>query len=244
MMQKTPINLWNKYLELEKGKLKTQASEILDDFIEATQECNPEELQAWVFEISRQYVDLEINLPIRLPLFSEVIFPVLYKGLKNNEPNCARWLAGYHSFIDQSKEITRKIGKESASEVELLRKALLSNPLDQLATRKMVKALAWQINYSLHEIPNEVYYGNHCAKIEDCDLLLEEVLEFEQLAQSIEKGHEFRALIEIAKIHYQAFKNYLQRKREYSGYQDYCIRHDIQMYKVPRLIKSEYPVED
>ena len=237
-MQKTSANLWNKYLELERGKLKSQAAEILDDFIESAREDTPEDIKVWVYEISRQYVDLEINLPIRLPLFREVIFPVLYEGMNNQESGCARWLAGYHSFIDQSREITKQMGKENSSEVVLLRRALAISDHDDLAVHKMVKALAWQINYSLHEIPQEVYYRNQIATLEQCDLLLIEVTEFEVLAQSIDKAHEFRALINIARTHYEAYKEYLLYKKNYSNYVDYCKRHQVQMFKVPRLARA------
>jgi hypothetical protein len=147
----------------------------------------------------------------------------LLEGLRQQEPGCARWLAGFSNLIYQSPECAESLGDE-ASEIALLRKALRLDQDDALARERLIHALRWQLEYSLHELPSGVLFGADGATVEECEKLQEELAEFERLVLAHGTRAEHQEIIQECRLHYWAYPNYLRRRSQFESYADYLAR--------------------
>lgn len=171
------VDLWDTFVALEAKGMKKAWQRALQTFIEAMLDKPDEFVRLFVSGVCEAVVDQGHAVPVKYPLFKDVMFPVLLEGLKNGTPHCARWLAGFIQVIYKSQFCMAALGPD-ASNIQLLRKALEVAPDDLIARRMLVEATAWVLDYSLHELPSGVLDGNDGASVEGCLELEKTLLEF------------------------------------------------------------------
>jgi hypothetical protein len=202
---------------LEGEPLRKEAIAALGTFIEALLKSPEATWQPWAISLSAEVVDRG-GYVIREPLFRNVLFPALLLGLNRNEPGCARWLGGMAQHLYRCPSCMQQLGPERATEWALFRLALDNDPSDAEARRRLIKVMASQFAYSLHELPAGVLFGSNGATLSQCDELTSDLSEFERLTATEGCSAAHAALIEKCRFHFSAYKEYLMNCPKYASY--------------------------
>ncbi len=96
---------------------------------------------------------------MRMPLFREVLFPVLFAGYEKGERGCARWLAGFAQLLYNSPECLARLPEALRSEHGLLLRAIERDTDDSLSKQRLLRILRGRFEYALHELPAGVLYA-------------------------------------------------------------------------------------
>ncbi len=211
---------WDEYCQAEKDRIRKVLMFELEQFISLLLQSESEEYEHWVFELSAKVVDRDSDFPIRMPLFERIIFPVLWEGCEKGVLGCARWLSGFSQLIYKSKSIQNVLGSDFTA-IYFLKLAIKQDPSDTIAKQKLVPALAWQLDYSVHEVPSGVLWGNDGASIEQCALLRVELLEFRALALEVGESGKYQELINECTLHFTEYPKYLAVMEKYGSYENY-----------------------
>ena len=216
---------WDSYCLAEDDRIRWVLLDELDQFISLLIKTDSKEYEEWGYELSAKVVDQEIEFPIRMPLFEKVLFPMLLSGCNNQVAGCARWLSGFSQLIYKSKAAKDAIGTEF-NEISFLKLALNHDPGDLLSKKRLVIALAWQLDFAIHEVPTGVLYGNNGASIEQCEELKSELSEFETLVDEIGESKNYFELITDCKLHFSEYPKYLSKMQTYTSYDEYLsVKH-------------------
>ena len=226
MMNKPQLAQWKKYCMTEQDCIRRVYLSELDNFIKSLEKSDPKDYQDWVFSLSRGVIDEKNGFPNRMPLFEAIIFPVLHEGFNNRQSGCARWLAGFCQLVYKSA-VARSVLGENISEVYFLRTALQHDSDDVLAKKQLVKSMAWQLDFAIHEVPSGVLWGNCGATIEQCNALTDELNDFTQLVTEINQIKRYQELIKECAFHF----------REYT--RDLCSNHTNLML-ISKMLKYPY----
>ncbi len=223
MLRKEQESLWRQYLEAEEKHVRHELLERLDAFILDLERCDRKLWAPWAKSIVRWKVDEEKDIPIRIPLFCRILFPVLLEGYRKQETGCARWLAGLSQLLYQSEECMKEL-PDGWSEISLLRVAIRHDADDSLARKNLIKALARQLDYSVHEVPSGVLYGNNGASLEECLELERDLDELRQLLKAEKLETEYENFVEKCAYHYKNYALYLKHSKDYENYRDFLDR--------------------
>ncbi len=226
MLNSQQLLKWDDYVKAENDRIRSVLLDKMYVFISSLEKTPINIYKTWVYDLVATIVDKGVDFPIRQPLFESVILPVLVNGYNTNEPNCARWLASFNQLIYHSK-LAQELLNHEYSEIFLLNKALELNSSDNLARINLVDKLAYYLNFSIHEIPWGVLYGNNGATIEECDLLLDDIAEFKRHLLVLNNEKEYEDLIKECELHFREYKNYLQNTKVYNSYEDYLYKANI-----------------
>ena len=208
------------YQQAETDRIRSVLLQELDVFISMLLESETSEYRDWVYELSKQVIDEENGFPIRMPLFENILFPIPHKGYKSQAPNTARWLAGFSQHIYKCKTAQKELG-ENYSELYFLRQAMKHEPTDNLSRRKLIRVMAWQLDYSIHEVPSGVLLGHNGASVEECDVLSGSLAEFKLLVKNTSSSEEYVQLIDDCTFHYREYKKYLVARESHDSYAAY-----------------------
>lgn len=200
---------WTDYLAAEKEGARTLFLPRLERFIEAVLGEPYEVGREWVFELAADLSDRGVETPIRFPLFDQVLVPLLADGVLAEEPGCARWLAWFLQSFPGSKSLDL-LPENLRSPVALLIEALQLDPDDGIARRRLVEHYARYMNYTLHEIPSGVLYGNNGASRNECSELLALLGEFKAHVERLGEMERYADLIAACELHYNAWLAYYQ----------------------------------
>ncbi|WP_223786562.1 hypothetical protein [Marinicella meishanensis] len=214
------LTQWQTYVAAEESGIRSVYLTELNQFIELILNSDLSTYQSWVYELSEDVIDRESGFLIRMPLFEQIIFPVLHGGFKSKHPGCARWLAGFCQHIYRSTLARNELG-EDFTDWFFLYAAIEHNPTDQLAKQRLFHRIADYLEYTIHELPSGVLWGNNGASIEQCSELMELLDEFKELANEVNvmKGHEH--LMKECEFHFQAYADYLSNKSDHQSYVQY-----------------------
>lgn len=228
MLEENTQLLWNGYIAQERQHVRSAVQTSLEHFIAAIAELPSADREAWVREIAKQVVDDKADIPVRMPLFRQVIFPVLCAGYQIGNSGCARWLAGFQQYIVQSPEFLKKL--DNALAPALLRTALRQDPNDSHARRMLISFLESSLEFSIHEVPSGVLYGMNGASIDECDLLKEELDEFCSLISAEGCRDRYQDLVDECRLHFSAYQEYLKRRQQFTSYAAYLAeKHNIEL---------------
>lgn len=211
--------LWQKYLDLEKDRIRYLLLAGLEEFIRALEET-PGQWSDWAKDIARRVVDQEESIPVRMPLFERVLFPALLEGFRAGEKGCARWLAGFNQLLYHCAKCQEALG-DYPTEIALLRRALEDDPADRRARRKLIDALEWQLSYAVHEVPAGVLYGNQGASPEECEQLQLMLDDFCQLAQQEGVLDHYQDFVEECGLHFRAYREYQLSTHKWTSYEHF-----------------------
>ncbi len=201
---------WLAYVDAENARVRDDAIAQLRLVIGMLHELPLAQRSAWALEIAESSIDKGMNTPIRMPLFREIIFPALLAGIHEQLPGCARWMAGFAQLLYKSPEAQDQLRPELRTELGLLRLAVENDPNDRLARDRLIECLAWQLDYSIHELPSGVLYGSDGASIEECNEMLTSVREFEHLVELNGGRPEYENLAATCRFHYLRYAEYLE----------------------------------
>jgi hypothetical protein len=81
---------WSAYVEAEEVRIRRVSLARLGDLIEALHAAEEGERHTWVRSLARRYEDGQLDVPVRMPLFGEIIFPALLSDLRSDAPDAAR----------------------------------------------------------------------------------------------------------------------------------------------------------
>ena len=213
--------LWTEYLGQERQKVRSETLQLLEKFINALEKVSLRDREAWALLIAEAVVDHKKPIPIRMPLFRKVLFPVLLTGYRKQSPGCARWLAGFTQLIHRSQECVDLLGPDDCTEYALLRGALVVDPSDTRAKCQLIKVMAWYLKNSIHEVPSGVLFNMNGATIIECDKLIEELSEFCTLVEVDGSAEEYQELIQECRLHFTAYPDYLAHRDQYVNYAEY-----------------------
>jgi hypothetical protein len=220
--------LWDEYLSHEHQHVRPEMLESLGRFIEEFQRLPIAERFSWARSIAEGILDRKAQIPVRMPLFRQVIFPALLSGYRDALPGCARWLAGFPHLLCRAPECLQQLGMAERGRVQLLRTALKQDPNDRLAIRILIEALASEFEYALHEVPAGVLYDSRGATAEQCGELLRETHEFYGHVVGENMLDEYRELIDDCRLHFAAYAKYQNNRDRFKNYQEYLAEvHDL-----------------
>lgn len=209
--------LWLDYLAAEKERIRSVTMPTLDRFIESLLRHETEVWHAWARDLARQISDEQAETPVRFPLFRQVLLPALADGMKRELPGCARWLAQFESLLVNSD--AGALPDRLQSSVGLLREALRVDAADQVARRRLVSRWSSYLDYTLHELPAGVLYGQNGATAEQCGELLELLAEFSGHVQALGETEKFAELISECDFHFRSYREYLLQSRPGGSYE-------------------------
>ena len=209
-----------RYSQAEQDRIRSVLTQELDVLISMLLQTDTKEYRSWVYELSGQVVDEDSGFPIRMPLFEQVIFPVVFAGFKQKAPNTARWLAGYNQLIYKSKKVRAELGADFTEDY-FLRKAIEHDPEDTLSKKKLISAIAYQLEYSIHEVPSGVLWGSNGASLEECDELILSLVEFKNILLSFPHNEEYKQLVEECSFHFAEYKKYIINYDSHESYSAY-----------------------
>jgi len=219
--------LWKNYQAAEQQQEpRDERLATLDRFIEAFVQGVKDQRERWVQDLCSRYETDATASSVRTPFFRRVLFPVLFDGLKEGKPNCARWLSMFSQLLYRNSDLFQLTGHQT--EWQLLERAIGVDPSDVRAKERLVTVMADHFSYTLHELPAGVLYDANGADVPKCDELLADLARFEQLAKDISSLERHSKLISRCRQHYVWYKDYLQHRASYSGYKDYLTRHGQQ----------------
>ncbi len=164
------IKHYNEFLEYQDKGLKKQAGKSVRMFISTFQ--NEDEIKEWVL----QYLpSLTTNRSsrIRHEIFHELVYPVLKAGYVDNDFVSTLWLGKLIQNVYQATRLHEELSW--VSELQLFRKCYEQKPEDDEARLLCLKTLVDWLEYSEHEWPSGILYGNDGATLEQCGEILREI---------------------------------------------------------------------
>lgn len=214
--------LWAEYLQAERDRLRGLSLECLERFVDELLAENCAVRREWALDVAASVSDHSADIPVRFPLFRQVLLPVLVDGVLQNQPGCARWLAHFESMLFHSKEDSLPRNLRTAA--GLLRAAVELDPNDTLARHRLVEENARYMEYTLHEIPAGVIYGADGATLSQCQDLLKLLSEFKEDVALLGESEKYADLIADCNFHYRTYQKYLKAGQTEGAYEGFVQR--------------------
>ncbi len=156
------------------------------------------------------------NITIRQPLYKHLIYPILLAQVAQNNVDAIKGLLKLDEQLTSYQAYSHDTKYTWAM---LLEKGLTIAPNDSELLKLSEQTTRNYLNYTLHELPIGVLYGQDGANIAECDELLEKVIQYEKLCNQLQLDE--KELIENCKFYYNAYKAYLAVYPNYQNFEDY-----------------------
>ena len=167
-------------------------------------------------------------MPVRSPLFAELLLPALARGVRDGLPGCARWTARLLPLgRGQHDRLLLPEGARWPS--ALFRMALELDPEDCASRHHLIEELSSALDYATHEVPAGILWDEKgVSTVEQLDELLAEVAEME-LHMEISgvrevQGKNLVDLAEFCRFHLTAYRGFLEGHPEGESYHEYLDR--------------------
>jgi hypothetical protein len=214
-------DLWRKYLAAERARVggTSAMDELVTRFVGQVLTRSAPAWHAWALNLAREVVDEGRDVPIRLPLFRQVLLPALAEGIRKERPGCARQLAYFHLLLYHSRAEAQAAGlpPQLGDQVSLLREAVRIHPADARSRRVLIHLYEWDLDFALHELPDYVIANSP----ERCQELLDLLREFEEQVDLMGQTDTYQELIAEGKRHFPAWRDYLIAGRPGGSYEAY-----------------------
>ena len=208
-------DLWLRYLKQEARGVRKVALRTLRQFTAALRAVDPSLRNRWAQEFLRQKLEEGQNIPLRNPLFEEVLFPLLADGYRSGDCRAAKWLAQLAQVLIHARSCWQALG--CPSDAELWREAYRRNSDDEEARKGLIDVIASYVRHTLHELPAGVLLGMNGATPDECIALQDGLGEFRSLIRESERDR-YADLITNAEFHYQAYRDYALERARYESY--------------------------
>lgn len=151
----------------------------------------------------------------------EDVLAAIAAKIRAEVPGCARWMAGLAQLLYQSPECSDALPPDQRTEIGLLCEAFRIDPDDALARARLIDAMSWQFDCSLHELPSGVLYSGNGATAEQCRMLRSELEKFEALVAAHGTSGDHAKRVAGCRLHNRAYEAWLARRAEFDSYADY-----------------------
>jgi len=216
-----PVHVaWEQYLDAEASGLRGRALEALGRFIETFRSLPTDARRTWALGLAQAVADEEATVPIRTPLFRDVLRPILEDGVRQGEAGCARWLAHHDVLLIQCGGSS--LPESLRNSIALLKEALRVDSTDALARRRLVEANARYMTHTLHELPAGVLFEGDRATLGQCHELLALLAEFWEHLTVLGLQHEYAELVRECDHHYRAYAEYLRVRAPGDSYEAFA----------------------
>ena len=162
------IEYFNDYLRYEAQGLKTKAKEHIRHFIRSFNGFD--EKESWTLAYLPKLKE-NSNKRVRNELFEHIIFPVLLKGYADRNVPMMLWLAKLCQNYYQNHGIWEKM--KYTSDLEIIAECYAIDPSNDEVRDLYLKREIEIMDFSAHEWPTGILYGNHFASKDECKTLLE-----------------------------------------------------------------------
>ena len=154
--------LYKQYKQYEALGLKDKAKMAVNEFIKSFQ--SEKEKEEWV---NKNFDNLETNRHsrIRHEIFEEIIFPVLMKQYQERNLNGMLRLAQSIQNLYSCEALHQKTGY--LTEGQICKDAFTLFPSSDEARRMYLKTKIKYFEYSIHEWPSGILWGNDGASLEE-----------------------------------------------------------------------------
>jgi hypothetical protein len=226
MLSPQQQQLWESYQRVESRGCREEKVSALEAFVAAVRSTPRQQWRDWALALAERVADKRADIPIRMPLFRHVLFPALLEGFLARRPGCARWLSEFTIHLARCPDCLDQLPPEDRGEGPLLRAALRHDPQDRASRRRLIKCLAEDFDYTLHEVPAGVVLDRMDGEgPQKCVQLQNELQEFCDLVAQEQIGASYRNLIEECQYHFYAYEDYLRHRDQYQDYDQYMRRH-------------------
>jgi hypothetical protein len=215
--------LWAAYEAAERRGIRAASLEELKKFVDAFASATDFEKQEFVAEQCTLVTSRADAPPIREPLFERIFLPVLVEAFRDRRPNAAWWLAHFALRIAGQPRYAKHF--DVATEDWFLRAALEHDSNDRRARNRLVRIREEGFRNALHELPAGVLDGHNGADANGCEELLEDLVAFEKLASPVTPQQ--LVFIGFCREHFLGYKDYLENRGKYPGYQAYMQQHGL-----------------
>jgi len=217
---------WTKYLDSRNRGLKNESDEALLDAILSLESTDKESLQQFVFYLTDLQRTVDEKVDFRL--FERIVLPCLVQGVTRNMPTYNRRLAQFEqkfhsssSFFEVLKEKIQYT-KEYFDPEDFYEKELEINPGDQVAVKGILERIAWQLNYSIHELPE---YG----LIGEWDDFESQLQKFKRYLNQSDTKDKWKKQLEAWQFVQETWKDYTANLSKYGTYADYLRANNLGM---------------
>jgi hypothetical protein len=169
----------------------------------------------------RQLADDETSIPIRMPLFQAVIFPVLRDGIAAASPDSARRLSKFAQLLYKSPACSEQLPENLRTEYGLILEAIRLDPTDLRVQRRLLELMRSRFDYALHELPSGILYDMDSADSNQCTELMMELDDYEKLADQLGSQEIDTDLIAEARFHIPTYQRYLAEPGNCKSYAQY-----------------------
>jgi hypothetical protein len=190
------IKYFEEYLYYENLSIKSKTKEFIVKFINSFNGF--EEKKTW----TKEYLPkLKTNKHgrIRNELFENIIFPVLLNGYKNKDIFLMIWLVKLSQNYYQNNIIWEKINYKT--DLEIIEECYEIEPNNDDVKKIYLELQIRGIDFSIHEWPSGVLYGNNFATKDECKIILKEI--------------KFIKKLDISKKYFKYIKDYENKVNEY-----------------------------
>ena len=177
---------------------RKKASVAIKMFIDSFHDRN--QIEEWVWEYLSDY-DTERRLHIRHEIFSELVYPVLKYGFDNNNFKCTYWL--YMLIHNLYKNRTLHELSGYLTETQVLEKCYRLNSTDNHIRSLLLKSLVGFLEYSIHEWPFGIIFGNNGATISECRIIRKDV----RRVRELDYDNIYKAFIEDYEVKLSEYEN-------------------------------------
>ena len=182
------IEYFNEYLKYEQNGIKAKKKETLNKFILSFE--NYTEKESWTMEFLPKLVqNSNGNGRIRNELFEEIIFPVLLNGYNSKNITSMIWLVKLNQNFHQNHKIWQQINY--TTELEIIEECYSIDPNNTEVIDEYLKIVIRGIDFTIHEMPFGILYGNSFATKDECKELLEEI----PLIKKLDRNNEYKDYI-------------------------------------------------
>jgi hypothetical protein len=180
------IEHYHKFLTFQESGLKKKATDSLRSFISSFESTG--DINGWVWE---NIAELGSNPSsrVRYEIFHELVYPVLKAGYIEGEFSSTLWLAKLIQNIYQAPKTHEEL--DWVSEMELLRKCHELKPENDEARLLLLECIVKWLQYTEHEWPSGILYGNDGATLEQCGEITQEI----ELVLSLDKEYQYSEFI-------------------------------------------------
>lgn len=208
-------NLLQHYIEIEtKTFVKADKNKKLEIFFKDNETALTKLTYTDTIAIIEELQSKKIT--IRQPLYKHLIYPILSSQVAQNNVAAIKGLLKLDEHLLSYQAYSHDATYSWAT---LLEQGLTIAPNDTELLKLSEQTIRNYLNYTLHEIPIGVLFGQDGATIAECDVLIEKVVEFENLCNQLELDE--KELIENCKFYYTAYKAYLAVYPNYQNFEDY-----------------------
>ncbi len=192
------IDHYHKFLSHQELGLKKKASESVRCFVDSFE--SEDQIESWVWSHLPELGENRSSR-VRHEIFHELVYPVLKSGYLADDFNSTLWLGKLIQNIYQTPKLHEELSW--VSEMELLRKCNTIEPEDNEARLLLLGCIVRWLEYTEHEWPSGILYGNDGANEEQCIDIRNEV----ELVLRLDKEHK----------HSEFIKQYMKKLSQYQA---------------------------